>query len=182
MFSSTTIVRAVAIVAISFALGTLNFFVNDADKVSLSLFLDNVVVSDALEAMLYPNGYTYHVKGDLIIIGRASESTVGSMSTLLYRLNYLSGAAAKKAVSILSSDHGSVELVGQEDGDSEQMSGASSAILIRDYPVVLEEAKALLNEIDVRQRMVMIEVKMIETKIDSKDIIGFNFCVQSIWI
>ncbi len=155
----------------------LNMVVSDAGSAVVSLFLTDVTLKDALESLLFPNGFNYYIRGNIIVITSSADPGVGSMSTLYYRLKFIPAQMAKNAVTPLLSASGKAEVLVPEEGaiEGKTPSVSPNAILIHDFPEVLRETERLLAQIDQPERMVMIEVKMIETKVDIKDIIGINW-------
>ncbi len=155
----------------------LNMVASDAGGVVVSLFLNDVTLEDALESLLFPNGFNYYIRGNIIVVTSDENPGVGSMSTLYYRLKFIPALMAQNAVTPLLSKTGKAEVIVPEGGSSneETPSVSPNAIMIHDFPGVLREAERLLKEVDQPERMVMIEVKMVESKIDVKDIIGVNW-------
>ena len=154
---------------------SLNMVVSDIDGLSVSIFLNDVTLEDALNALLYPNGYTYYLRGNVVVVSSGSKNTVGGMKTLFYRLKFAPASTAKSAIEPLLSDNGKVEALVYGDQTGESPSVTPNALMIHDFPAVIEGVQNLLEQMDVPERMVMIEVKMVETKVDTKDILGFNW-------
>ncbi|HSH00059.1 MAG TPA: hypothetical protein VLB27_08415, partial [candidate division Zixibacteria bacterium] len=153
----------------------LNMVVSAADATSVSLFLTDVTLEDALNALLYPNGFTYYTRGNVLVVTSGSQKGLGGMTTLYYRLKYAPASTAKSAVEPLLSPEGKVEALVYTDMDVTAPAVTPNAVMIHDFPSVVEAAQTLLSQIDVSEKMVMIEVKMVETKVDTKDILGFDW-------
>ncbi len=155
----------------------LNMVVSDAGSAVVSLFLNDVTLKDALESLLFPNGFNYYIRGNIIVITSSANPGVGSMSTLYYRLKFIPAQMAKNAVTPLLSASGKAEVIVPEEAGAEGQTPSVSpnAVMIHDFPEVLHEAERLLAQVDQPERMVMIEVKMIETKIDIKDVVGISW-------
>ena len=159
---------------------SLNMVVSDANDVVVSLFLSDVTLKNALEALLFPNGFNYYIRGGIIVVTADSDPGVGSMSTLYYRLKFIPASMAQNAVTPLLSATGTASVIltdssGSTSGDGQSPSVSPNALMIHDFPEVIAESEKLLKQVDLPERMVMIEVKMVETKIDTKDIIGINW-------
>lgn len=153
----------------------LNMVIAGSSDAKVSLFLQDVTLKDALDALLLPNGFTHYRKGDVLVVSPATEAGSGGMETFYYRLKFATAKTAQNAVKPILSEHGKVELVAPDDEGEREPAISASALLIRDFPSVIEQARNLLAQLDVSERMIMIEVKMVETKIDTKDILGINW-------
>ncbi|MCH7877938.1 MAG: hypothetical protein IH914_01310 [candidate division Zixibacteria bacterium] len=155
----------------------LNMVVSGADKQIITLHLNSVSLKDALDAMLLPNGFNYYQRGEVIVVSSGANAGIGGMETMFYRLKYASASTAKIAVETIKSQYGKVEILnGASNGDGEGGGPTviPNALIIHDFPDNVLGIKALLAKLDVPDRMIMIEVKMIETKVDELDILGFN--------
>ncbi len=155
----------------------LNMVVSDASGAVVSLFLTDVTLKDALESLLFPNSFNYYLRGNIIVITSADNPGVGSMSTLYYRLKFIPAMMGKNAVLPLLSKSGKAEVITPEGSASDEATPSVSpnAVMIHDFPEVLKEAERLLELVDQPERMVMIEVKMIETKVDIQNVVGVNW-------
>lgn len=155
----------------------LNMVVSGAEDVTVTLHLNDVSLRDALDALLLPNGFNYYQRGKVIVVSSGPYAGAGRMVTTLYRLKYAPAAAAKTAVEVIKSRNGKVEILNATSDKEGKESGPTvlpNALMIHDFPENIQQIEALLAKLDVPARMIMIEVKMIETKIDELDILGFN--------
>ncbi len=151
----------------------LNMVVSDGGDYTVSLNLHDVTIKDALDAILTPNGFAYTIAGNVIVVSAAKTQNGGGLTALTYRLKFISPEGAKKAITPLLSSVGKVEILGAEMTAGVQPPIRPSMILVRDYPTIIDQVEQTLSEIDLADRMIMIEVRMIESKVDTRDILGF---------
>ena len=153
----------------------INMVVSGADETHVSVALTDISIPDALHALLFPNGFSYTVTGNVLSIGPLEKLGPGALSAITYRLAYITPEAAKKAVTPLLSPDGKVEILSPDAVAGTTQSVTPTTLLVRDYAPVIAMAQRVLAQVDVRERMVMIEVRMIESKVNSADIVGFTW-------
>jgi len=149
----------------------LNIVISDEVEGEVSLNIRNVPIETALEAILIPNGFNYYVQNDVVIIKPIDINLVEELSSHVMTLKYLNPATAKKVFAPLLSPKGKITIV-SKDGDGD-LKYSPNRILITDLPRIVEELVVLVNELDIRERIVSIKVRIIETKVDSKSRMGF---------
>ena len=163
----------------------LNLVLSGTVAGEVTLRLDNVDLATALEAILQPNGYNYYIKNDVIIVKPIEDIALGELATEIITLSYLDPVTAQNSLEALKSNHGKIVILGKvavdEAGRSSGSRGsapggyAPNRVLISDYPSVVSEMVALIEELDKEERMISIHVKIIETKIDSESKLGISW-------
>ncbi len=155
----------------------LNLVMSDDIDGDITLQLEDVDLGTALDAILTANGYAYVVRDNVIIVTSAEKASAENMASKVATLSYLDPAIAKAALDSRKSAKGQVIIL---DKESAEISGSSSPssfrpnrILITDYPAVVAELAALLAEMDIPERIVQIEARIVETKLDSQTKLGF---------
>ncbi|UCD63339.1 MAG: hypothetical protein JSW34_11405 [Candidatus Zixiibacteriota bacterium] len=144
----------------------------------VSVRLEDVDVETALEAILYPNGYNYYLKNDIIVVKPVEFDAVGELTSEVVTLRYADPITAKNALESLKSTKGKVVVL---DKTTEKASGrsderyAANRLIMTDYVSVIDDMLSLLEQIDKPERMVSIEVKIIETNIDSQKKLGLSW-------
>lgn len=155
----------------------LNLVMGDDVDGDITLQLEDVDLRTALDAILTANGYAYVVRDNVIIVTSADKASAETMASQVVTLSYLDPVTAKAALESRKSLKGQVIIL-----DRVQAGAASSGnpsgfhpnrLLITDYPAVVIDLAALLAEMDVPERMVQIEARIIETKLDSQTRLGF---------
>jgi len=154
----------------------LNLVVGGAVEGTVSLRLVDVDLTSALQAILAPGGYNYYVHDDVIVVKPAATHAVGELVTRSFTLKYLDPAAVKGAIEAILSDRGSlVTLVPSDDDGQTEAHISPNRIVVTDFPPVIEEVERLVAELDRAPRLVSIEVKIIESKVDSKSKLGLSW-------
>lgn len=149
----------------------LNIVISDDVEGEVSLNIHDVPIKTALEAILIPNGFNYYVQNDVVIIKPIDINLVGELLSHVITLKYLDPATVQKVLAPRLSPKGKITIVGRDaDGDSKY---SPNRILITDLPRVVEELIELITELDIRERIVSIKVRIIETKVDTKSRTGF---------
>ena len=156
----------------------LNLVVSGEVTGDVSLRLENVDIETALEAILFPNGYNFYMKNDVIVVKPVEFNAVGELEFEVVTLKYIEAATAKKALESLKSPKGKIVILQEqsdEDGASSKKGFTPNRIAITDYPSVVSKMMLLIDEMDKAQRLIAIEVKIIETKIDSQSELGLSW-------
>ena len=155
----------------------LNLVVSGNVTGTVTLRLDRVDLGAALDALLLPLGYNYFAKDDVIIVKPFEDYAPGELETRTMTLRYLDPVTAQKAVEPLKSKQGQVIILDRLAAESGLARAASSyranRILLADFPSVVSQMTALLEEIDTAERVISIEARIIETNVDDNTRIGF---------
>jgi len=158
------------------AQNSLNLVVSSAVEGEVSITLDNVSLRSALDAILLPNGYNYHIVDDIIIVKDVDRQMAGELIPQTYRLNYIDAAAAQVVIEPLLSDKGkAVVLARSSEKVDFDKSKPNSRLVVYDSPVVHEAVVRLLTQIDIKKRQVSVEVKIIETNLSKDEKLGINW-------
>ncbi len=152
----------------------LNVVISGEVSGTVSLRLDNVALESALEAILSPNGYNYYLRNDVIIVKPMDMTAPGELVSETVTLNYLDPGAARKALESRKSEKGTVLILDNDARDkTDRDTYTPNRIMITDLPTVVSELVAMIKAIDIPERLVSIEVKIIETKRDVTSELGF---------
>ena len=141
----------------------------------ISIRLDEVPLKDALAAILSSNGYNYYFSGDIIVVKPIEMNAVGELTSRTIMLNYLSPSAAVNAVQNRLSSKGTIKIL-ETPSTGQQADGIrASRIIITDLVEVVPVIETLIREIDIPERQVSIEVRMVEINMDSDKRIGISW-------
>ncbi len=154
----------------------LNVVISGDVGADVTMHLENVDVATALDALLTANGYNYFYKGNVIVVKPADVDAAGELGSRLITLKYIDPITAQKALDSRISEKGSVVILdksAQEGGQSEGYK--ANRLLITDYPNILDDLEALITDMDVAERTVQIEARIIETTVDSESNLGFSW-------
>jgi len=154
----------------------LNLIISGEVEGEVSLKLDNIDVATALDAILMANDYTYFFRGDVIVVKPVATTRTEELETRTITLKYLDPSTAHKAVSTRLSEKGQVIVLDKQVAGAGPSEGyAANRILITDYPGIIDDLVDLVVELDIPERSILIEARIIETKIDNQLRLGFNW-------
>jgi type IV pilus assembly protein PilQ len=156
----------------------LNLVISDEVSGEVTMRLVDVDVATALDALLTANGYNYFIKEDVIVVKSADADALGELASRMITLRYLDPITAKKALDSRKSTRGSIIILDRQagsEGGSEDEDYKPNRILVTDFPNILDELVALADELDVPERVILIEARIIETTIDSETNLGFSW-------
>ena len=142
----------------------------------ISIKLENVSLKDALNAILASNGYNYYVTGNIIVVKPLELNAPGETIAVSITLDNISPAAAVNAATDMLSPKGKIKIVeGPATGSGFSGKKVPTQIVIVDLPEIVELVLALIRQIDKPEKQVAIEVRMIETNIDTDTEAGFKW-------
>lgn len=161
---------------------------NVSGKVSADLY--GVSFNEALEAILTPNGYGYEEKGNFIYVYTAAEleerqDAMRTTVTKVIRLNYISSTDAAAFVTPLLSTNGTITATGEVDAGilpsssdaGENTFAHADTLLIRDYEENVDEIEAVLSELDIRPKQVLVEATILQATLTEANAFGVDFSV-----
>jgi type IV pilus secretin PilQ/predicted competence protein len=154
----------------------LNLVISGEVAGSVSVRLQDVDVATALDAVLTANGYNYFLKDNVIIVKSVSTDAAGEFESRVVTLKYISPVTAEKAVTAIMSTKGHVTILDRSaQNETGQNSYHANRIVITDYPSMISRSVEVIEQIDIPERSIMIEARIIETTIDSKSDIGLSW-------
>lgn len=141
---------------------------------NVTMRLENVDVKTALDAVLTANGYNYFLKDEIIVVKPAAVDVAGELGSKVITLKYLDPVTAQKAVESRLSVKGKVIILDKAvAGFGDVTRYQPNRLLITDFPNILDELEALVRQMDVPERSVLIEARIIETTVDANSNLGF---------
>jgi len=155
----------------------LNIVVSGEVTGSVTLRLNDVSLYSALNAILTPNGYNYFIRDDVIVVKSTQTEAPGEFTSRVVTLKYAEPVIVKKALDSRKSSRGKIIILdktSEEDSKTSQTYRANR-VLITDFPSVIDEMMALVAELDKAERLISIEVKIIETKVDNNSRLGIDW-------
>lgn len=163
---------------------------NVAGTISADLY--DVGFYDALDAILSSNGFGYREKGQFIYVYTAQELAAieqaeRELTYEVVRLNYITAADASAFVSPLLSQQGSISVSGEVSAGMQPTisdAGANSfahtdTLVIRDYQENVDEIMAVLTELDIRPKQVLVEATILQAKLSEANAFGVDFAIFS---
>jgi len=160
---------------------------NVTGKVSATI--KNATFEEALEAILYPNGWNYVVQGNFIYVFTQEEYAQRQKALLkreykVVRLNYLNAEDAKSFVTmLLSKDGGEIQVntPSKEFTISDKVPAGkddfalSATLVIYDYPENIEAVQVLLTQLDTKPSQVLIEATILQCSLNEANAFGVDF-------
>jgi type IV pilus assembly protein PilQ len=154
----------------------LNLVVSGEVEGDVTLRLEDVDVATALESILSPLGYNYYVKDNVIVVKPFTRDAPEELESRTITLRFIDPVTAKKALESRRTSKGQIVILDKTaEGGQVSTTYQANRLLITDLPQVVEEMVALLDEIDQPERLISIEVKIIETKVDTRSKLGFRW-------
>jgi len=154
----------------------LNLVISGDVTGEVTLQLNKVDVATALSAILSPHGYNYYITNDVIVVKPTDMEAPEELVSRAITLKYIEPSTAKKALESHLTSKGHIVILDKAvEGKSTPDTYKANRLFITDLPLVITEMVALINEIDRPERLISIEVKIIETKVDSKSKLGFSW-------
>ncbi len=153
----------------------LNLVISGRVSGNVSLRLEDVDVATALNAVLVANGYSYFLRDDVIVVKPSDEVAPGDLESRMVTLRYVSPATVQRALQSRLSDKGQVVVLDKSDasGTSGATPYKANRILITDFPTLLPQLLTIVTDMDTPERVIMIEARIIETKVDANSQLGF---------
>ncbi len=159
----------------------LNLVMSDDIDGEISLQLEDVDLKTALDAILTSNGFAYVVRENVVVVTSAEKASADILASRVIRLNYVDPVTVKAALDSRKSSKGQIIVLDKVMADASGSSTSSGStyrpnrILITDYPSVIEDLAALVAEIDIPERIVQIEARIVETKLSDETRLGFSW-------
>lgn len=157
---------------------------------TISTYLDQVPVEEAMERILSGNALTYELKpGSNIFVVHPSDGPVRRLITRVYRLKYatVKSSSLNQTLSVdqtsgnvtsgISANEGiaaAVKAMLTQDGKIIEDSRTNS-IIVTDIPVQFPLIEQTIVRLDVRVPQILIEVEMLDISKITADLIGTKF-------
>lgn len=144
----------------------LNIVISPAVKDTITATLENVSVKAALDAILKPNGYSYFVQENIIIVKGSDIEMVGELETIVIKLKYINSDDLQSPMQAVMSSRGKIQsftpLV-----TTASTKGASNIIIISDMQENIPQILKMVQQLDVPIPNINIAVRFIETNLDT---------------
>ena len=158
----------------------LNIVISPDVKDTVTANLENVTVRTALDAILQPNGYSYFVRENIIIVKTFETEMVGELETVVVRLKYTTASSLQSPIEAVMSSRGKIQSFipliaggGGSGGGSE-----ANIIVISDGQDNIPQIMKMIGELDKPIPNINISVRFIETQLDTSQGIGIDWSRQ----
>lgn len=156
---------------------SLNMVVGDEIRGNVTVQLDNVTLSDALNAVLKSHGYHYVVDNNVIYVKAFDQDVNGELSAKVFQLKYLDGFNLKATLEPLLSSKGRIEPLISE-RVKEEINQRSDIIVVTDLWENIRTLENVIKAIDVPSKQIHIEVRLVEVLVSDEKQVGINLPKQ----
>ncbi len=144
----------------------LNIVISPAVKDTITASLIDVSVKSALDAILKPNGYSYFVQENIIVVKDSQTQMVGELETVVVKLNYINSSDLIGTLGAVMTPRGKVQpftpLV-----SNASTSSASNIIVVSDIQENISAILKIIETLDVPIPNINIAIRFIETNLDT---------------
>lgn len=144
----------------------LNIVISPSVKDTITASLIDVSVKSALDAILKPNGYSYFVQENIIVVKDSETQMVGELETVVVKLNYINSTDLIGTLGAVLTPRGKVQpftpLVSKTSN-----SASSNIIVISDIQENIESILKIIETLDVPIPNINIAIRFIETNLDT---------------
>lgn len=144
----------------------LNIVISPAVKDTITATLENVSVKAALDAILKPNGYSYFVQENIIIVKGSDIEMVGELETRVIKLKYINSDDLQAPMQAVMSTRGKITsftpLV-----TTASTKGASNIVIVSDMQENIPHILNMIQILDMPIPNINIAVRFIETNLDT---------------
>jgi len=152
----------------------LNIVISPAVKDTITASLINVTVKAALDAILKPNGYSYFLQENIVVVKGSDTQMVGELETVVVKLNYINSVDLISTLSAVLTSRGKVQpftpLVSKQSN-----SGASNIIVISDIQENISSVLKIIETLDIPIPNINIAIRFIETNLDTLKGFGIDW-------
>ncbi len=156
----------------------LNIVITPDVQDTVTANLENVSVRAALDAILQPNGYSYFIKENIIIIKRSDARMIGELQTEIVKLKYIDASGLNGPLSNIFTDQGRMTTFSPL--SSSGSAGAENIIIITDVQDNISRVLSMIKELDNPIPNINISVRFIETQLDTQKGKGLDWSSKPI--
>lgn len=139
----------------------------------VSFILEDVPLSEALNAILGPNKLTWYIRKNIIVIKDAATVSMDELKTIIYNLKYVSAKEAQIAGTPLLTKEGHIEILAEAEGTAD--AALPTKIVISDRVKNVDEILNVIEDLDQPPPQLNIAVKLVETTLTSEDKLGIDW-------
>ncbi len=148
---------------------------------TLTANLTNVTFPEAVAFVAEATGCDYRLNENVLVVNAAG------LASRVFPLRYIDPTAAAGAVQKVLSERGSAEPFSGRGGGSAAPGGVgatengarSNALIVTDTPARVGQVGSVLEQIDVRPRLVAIEAKLVETTLGDDEKLGVDWQLRA---
>ena len=142
----------------------LNIVITPDVQDTVTADLEDVTVRAALDAILEPNGYSYFIRENIIIIKQAGTRMVGELHTEIVKLKYIDAEGLSDPLGPIFTNLGTMTTF----NPLSTSGGNSNIVIITDIQDNMDRIKSMIELLDKPIPNINIAVKFIETQLDTQ--------------
>ncbi len=153
---------------------SLNIVVSSEVSGRISVSLTNVKVRDVLKTVLESQGCHFLIRNDLILVKSFERETFGETSSEVFHLDYLDAVELRETLLTILTAKGEMtvlDLVKTEKVEQRR----SDVLVVKDLPENLTHIRSVIGELDIPQKQIIIEARLIETILSENEKFGFDW-------
>jgi len=157
----------------------LNIIITPDVTAQITVRLSNVPLIGAIDALVRAadcNYITY--ESGIILVKPKGREIPGELDSRIYELDYTEAVDVKETIKRVLSARGAAEIVYRRisgGGGSKR----ASAIIVTDYPEVLDQVRTVIAQLDQPSAQISIEAKFIETTMSAEDMYGVDWSLRT---
>ena len=152
----------------------LNMVVSDEIEGRISIQLYDVTLENALNAILKPLGYHYVVENEVILVKPFDVNMNGELVSRVFKLNYTNAFFLSTTLAPMLSPKGKmIPLL--EESEKEEIDQRASTLVVTDLLENIQRIEQVIKELDVLSKQLVIEVRLIESKLSDDEQVGINW-------
>jgi type IV pilus assembly protein PilQ len=157
----------------------LNIIITPDVKAQITVMLNEVPLMQAIDVLVRAADCNYiKYPSGIILVKPKAREIPGELDSRIYELSYAEATDIEKAIRRALSARGEAEIVYRRVGEGGQ-SKRASAIIVTDYPEVLDKLQSIIAQLDKPAPQIAIEAKFIETSLTSDNMFGINWSLRT---
>jgi len=169
-FVNTSLERVIRVLSNQYGL---NIIIGGQAEGRVTIQLTDVMLADALDAILKAQGYHYVLGNDVIFVKPLEMDVNGELVTKVFELKYLDGFSLKASLMPLLSAKGKAEALLSEIEEDAKLN-RSNILVVSDFRENLQTISAAIEQMDVPAKVLQIEVRLIEKLVSDEKRVGLN--------
>jgi type IV pilus assembly protein PilQ len=157
----------------------LNIILTPDVKGAITVRLTDVPLMNAIDALVRAadcNYITY--ESGIMLVKPKGREIPGELDSRIYELDNAEATDVKEAIKRVLSVRGVSEVVYRRVGEGGG-SKRASALIVTDYPEVLDRLQVVIAQLDQPPAQIAIEAKFIETALTGEDMYGINWSLRT---
>ncbi len=134
----------------------------------VTIKLTNVPWEEALSIILRTYGFAYERKGNIVRVMTQAGVEQEALATEVFPLDYAKSKEVPDVIAEMLSDRGKVKF-----------DERTNTVIVTDIPTNLFQIKEVIERVDRRTPQVLIESKIVETKLDKNENLGIDWSGNS---